>query len=734
MPDVRMPDGTVIRNVPENATRQQIDQIYQRARERGAVEDKRPASFGRGFMNQINRAAANMIWLQDAITGQTIAKSITGAPLKSDIARTQADRASQRSPYRGSTAGNITGGVVATLPSMLLPGGPIVQGAASGAMLTRDPNNARELASDTVIGGAAGKIGQVVGSRIVAPVAERVGRTRPARAIAREAVAAYNRATGKSAQVLPLPRPTKIDRAITKTAPRLDEVRQTVADAQRLNLPISLADTNPQLRTLAGSVTRFSPEARTLAERNYGPRGRGQADRAVNAIDEHLAPITDIRARAAQIIEDGKPVYGPLYDKAYEAPPITSPRLEQVLQTPAGREAAGRANTIAANEFRNPRAMGFAVDEAGNPVLNPVPANAMDRFDLAREGWDAASQAHEAALLRQRASLNPSAFAKEVDDAGAALKSANAELDAARSAFQAAPKSSEVQPQNAYTTQSLDYVKRGIDDILEPQRNPITGKLNLDEGGRAIQGVRRALVDEVDNLNPAYRTARDAYGEFAQQAEALKTGHQVLPSSNLPQRDFDAILSRSTDATRPELQRGYATAMADEVGKRRLSANPYESIYGSTDQQAKVGTLFPEGAADFRRVYDLEKEMAGTATETLGGSQTQPRKVADENFANGVMEAISDASNSNLGSTMGIVKAGLRMAGDRKRLGLIGAQKKATEMAPRLLDTENPQAIIDYLDKLAKDRMEMEARRRAYANVGGLLAFPAAVGTTAATR
>ena len=37
MPDVRMPDGTIIRNVPEGATREQIQQAYQRARAAGAA-------------------------------------------------------------------------------------------------------------------------------------------------------------------------------------------------------------------------------------------------------------------------------------------------------------------------------------------------------------------------------------------------------------------------------------------------------------------------------------------------------------------------------------------------------------------------------------------------------------------------------------------------------------------------------------------------------------------------
>lgn len=680
---VQLADGRVARvEVPEDTRPEQIAVFAERAaREQNAPaspsgaprKQAKPESFWQGFGEELGKAGSNALWALDAISGRNVAKAITGQPTPSDILRAQVRRQAESSPYRGSTMGRVAGGIIGSLPAALIPGGPLAQGAASGALLTEDPNKPLGLLKDVAVGAVANKAGEQVGKRVIAPVAERIGRLAPVRQAAEALASAM---PGRVNLPMRAPRITRSERIVGKSAPEIQDVRQTVQEASDMGLPFSLADADPRLRALGGSVARFSQNGRKLAEENYNPRALGQADRAVNAIDKYLAPITDIKARSADIIEGGKPVYGPLYDAAYAAPPITSPRMEQILNTPAGRQAAARANTIAANEFRDPKALGFVLDDAGNVMLEPrVP---MSLTTAGREGGDPIMQP-------------------------------------------------------GYTTQSLDYIKRGIDDILEPQRNPVTGKLNLDEGGRAINGVQRALLGEMDNLNPSYGDARAAYAQYAKQAEALNTGHKVLPSGKLPQRDFDAILARQTAETLPEARRGYATALADQVDSARLSSNPYERIYGSPQQQGKMASLFPEGAPKFDRLYNIEKDMAATRNEVLGGSQTQPRAVADQIFQNDLANGAADAGIQAL--TGGGIPGGTKLLGmaaqklkDRSSLGLLGAQQKADELAPALFDTKNPQALLSYLDDMIRKQAEQRARSESYKRGMGLLGVPLGAG------
>lgn len=749
---VQMPDGRIARvEVPADTPPEQIAAFAQRhaaqAPKPAAPAAPKPTSYWQGVLEEVGKAAGNtagfiekMPLVGDSFraAGAALAPFTGDASLASN-ARNLFNAKMGQTGYRGSTAGKITGGVLAALPTAAAPGGILAQGALAGGLMTDDPNGVG-LARDAAIGAAGNKIGEQVGKRVLAPALERVGRTAPVRAAAEALAGQVNRLRPNLAR-LPQKAPviSQGEQMVSKAAPDIAGIRQNIQEAADMGLPYALADAAPELRNLGGSVARYSPSGRALAERNFVPRSLDQATRAVDGIDSYLAPITDIKKRGAEIIEGGKPVYGPLYEQAYAAPPITSPTIEGVLSRQMVKPAIGRASLIADAEFRNPRGMGFGVDDLGEPVLNPVPVQAMDRLDAGRQGWDAANSAYEVAMRRQQASLHPQQFSREVADAERALVAANAELDAAKSGFVAAPKSSDVQGQMAYTTHSLDYIKRGIDDVLEPQRNQITGKLDLDEGGRALNNLQRTLLGEVDKLNPIYGEARQAYGKFAQQKDALETGFGVLPSGKLPTREFDAITSRMAPENLPEAQRGYATAMADAVDRQRLSANPYEAIYGSPQNQAKVGALFPEGSGKFQRLYNLEKDMAATKAETLGGSQTQGRRVADELFENDLVSAAADAgiqaaSGGGLPGGTKLLGMAARAIKDRSKLGLLGAKKKADALAPALFDTENPQNALGYLDDLIRKQAEQRARRQAYERTAGLLAAPAGLGVVAGSR
>lgn len=631
------PDGKRYRvTAPEGATEADV-----MARVSGQAK---PTSFWQGVAEGIQKPATNAVrmlaktnplgMLADAATG--VVRNTAGAIDRG------AEAAKARSPYQGSTAGRITGGIVGSLPTALLPGGAVAQGAYGGAAMTNDINDVRGTAIDAAIGATAGKLGQQVGKRVLAPVAERIGRTAPVRRLGEAAAKAVGKAP------LPLPKVTKAERVVARATPDLAPVRQNVADAARLKLPYALADADPRLRTLGGSVARFSPDARAMAEKNFGERALGQADRAVNSIDELLAPITNIEQRAGAIRQGAREAAQPLYEKAFSQPAPVDAELQAILGTPAGQAAYKRALEIAANEGR---------DITGNP-----------------------------------------------------------------------------------TVETLDYVKRGLDSVLNDNRQ-LNGSLNLegDPMAASVNDVLQRFKGRLDELNPDYAAARVAYQQNIQPRTALQMGYNELPKGSLPQRQFDSLVGGLDPATVPEAQRGFATAMAEQVDRTRLSSNPYNTIYGSPLQQGKVASLFPEGSKDFSRLYDLEKEMAKTATETLGGSQTQPRAIADSMFQNDMANSAADAGIQMV--TGGGVPGATKMLGelartikDRSQLGLLGAKNKADALAPQLFDTSNPQGILDFLDGMARKAREEELRKQAYQRTFGLLGVPSAAVGVGSTR
>ena len=169
MPDVRMPDGTIIRNVPEGTTREQLQ---------ARVNAAKPKSFWQGFKEEMAtgaNAAETALSATNPIMAipRLVERAVTGRDNTTRNKRLDAmGRAVDAAPTQGSTAGRVVGGVVATAPTMLIPGmggGGLasrllsqgaVQGAAGGAMLSRS-RTAGGVARDVAVGAALGKGGEV---------------------------------------------------------------------------------------------------------------------------------------------------------------------------------------------------------------------------------------------------------------------------------------------------------------------------------------------------------------------------------------------------------------------------------------------------------------------------------------------------------------------------------------------------------------------------------------------
>lgn len=74
--------------------------------------------------------------------------------------------------------------------------------------------------------------------------------------------------------------------------------------------------------------------------------------------------------------------------------------------------------------------------------------------------------------------------------------------------------------------QTLDYVKRGLDDTLEPHRDSLTGKLALNETTRAIKvkATKNDLLGRIDKVNPDYAAARKTSAGPVQARDAFQRG------------------------------------------------------------------------------------------------------------------------------------------------------------------------------------------------------------------
>lgn len=621
-----------------------------------------------------NFVNANMFGLPGAFSGgaiDAIRQENPGWSMGGDIAGSLTGIA-------GLAKGAMKTGLAKDLPQALLRSN-LAYGTVKGAS---------EMPENPLLGGAVGLAtagaGEGVGRLVVAPAVSAVARSRGGQAVGNTARGIF----GKRQMPVVDPISQGDQMIVSAVGDRGPQTMGNLREAARLNLPFTLADANPNLRALAGSAVRKSPVVRQTAEDVLRPRAMGQIDRLQGAISRDFENPANILERSDALIKQASEAAAPLYREAYAAPAVGSPEIDSLLQTPFARDALGRARTIAANERRDPAAMGFSLDADGNVVLNPVQTDLYGAQAAAKAEFDAANAAHQTAMIMPGANTT---------SASARLEAARQSLEKANAALQNAPTAGVAQGSSNYTPQTLDYVKRGMDDVLEQYRNPMTGKLQLDEAGRAQNSVLRSLLSEVDRINPAYGQARAAYAGPAGERGALQMGTQVPNQS----AEEVAYTLGNLGGNKPAQYRlGAASAISQQANKARYTSNPYDAIAGSPEARARLGVLWPKTASRFTGQADLEGKMSRTFTEALGGSPTQARNMADQAFDASPGAAMAlDATAATLAGAPPVAtlsRLGGNFLKDSYRLGI--GQAKANQIGPVLLNPDAAQAAAIFAD------------------------------------
>jgi hypothetical protein len=593
----------------------------------------------------------------DELAG-TASSLINGTDRGVEIAKANALRQGMSDKYPKSTLAGQLGVTAAgayAVPNILpsafnTTAGTLGTGAVIGGISGAGEDNDNRLRGG-MFGAGLGIAGGAAGRALAAPI-ESLARS----GVGQKVGQVVSRARGQPFN--PAPQLSQLESAAYGLRPDVAQASQNLRDAGDLGLPYALADADPKMQMLAGTVTRRSPDAYALAKGTLNPRDAGQAERAIAGINGNLAPVTDIAERSGQLRQAAQIAASPEYAAGRMRAAPVDDRVQAFLNTDAGKKALNDARTLASNDGRDPNAMGFDLDDQGQVAIRNLPS------------WE-----------------------------------------------------------------TLDYVKRGFDQQLAPYRDPF-GRINL-EGNPAAQSIdnlRKRFLGTLDELNPDYAAARGTYAREIGKRDALQQG-QKLTSPTIQPRQLDDITRRWSPEQLAEGQRGYATSMADSVANTRLSANPYNTVYGSMGQRDKVASMFPEGADRFARQYDLEDQMRGTRQEVLGGSQTAQRLASDQAIGESALTTALDAGSQlatggglSLGSA---IQMGRKMFGDRARLG-IGkkAEERAAKMAPALFDTSDPISAANALDDLARKYGVIDDRRAAVARrlgMFGALGAPRAV-------
>lgn len=291
--------------------------------------------------------------------------------------------------------------------------------------------------------------------------------------------------------------------------------------------------------------------------------------------------------------------------------------------------------------------------------------------------------------------------------------------------------------------QTLDYVKRGLDDVIEGYRDKTTGKLVLDTEGRAVNDTLRQFLTRVDEMNPDYAAARAAYAGPAAERGMLTRGQEALRMS--PDQ-LGVNVNNASPSQVDQMRLGFQSGLAENAGRLRNNSNPFSTL-DTPAMEARLGTMYDaDPVARLLAQRDLEAQLASSANRLVGNSMTAERGVADQAFdqsslmgnivQGGVETALTGApvmtvARSGLGKGVG------QAFRDYRTLGLGSkATALADEIAPFALNTNSADAASKLLELAGKDAAFQQilaelaqdaSRRGAHAGAGASSAVAAAL-------
>jgi hypothetical protein len=603
MPDIAKAKRNVGRMIDGGASEREIDQYL--ASEGLSAKDlkaapKQGAPFERG-VSAFNQGAS--FGFADELEGAMAfmdqsGRNLTHRILREPIQRTSRQAYDQAVEARRADDAGFAERRPVTSGALKLAGGVAAPGSlAGGKFVGAAPNLAGAMTRSALVGGTTGAaygagtseggvkerakgagVGMMTGAAIggALPVV-----ARGAQAGGRRMAGGASEATSRVAQGLGMVPREPTERQVARAAGKATDYVANLArkapegslsanPVEAAGKPILAAEAlgRPGVTQLA-AVARRAGQTPDALESNLTQRAAAMPERIQTRLQE-LTGITpeavegDFIAHAQQL----RAKASPLYDAAYASNAPQNATLDRLLTRPSMRKAMSRAAIIAEEEGRDPTALGFAFNEAGDVVHVQKPS-----------------------------------------------------------------------------MQTLDYVKRGLDDVLEGYRDGTTGRLRLDEGGRAVLGTLNEYRDAIAPAGSAYRAALDAGGEPLRQEEAFRLAPKLFGAA-VSENAFARRFSGLTEAQREAFKGGFLNDVYEKLRVGRLRLKDVQTPAFASKARLTLGDEAGQGFVD-DVAMELQLAKTGGRMNPGAGSPTMELAAADaerEQVQNGMRGALGKFS------------------------------------------------------------------------------------------
>lgn len=616
------------------------------ANQNGSIADPIAQGFTFGLNDELSGAIGGLI---ATAKGKTFNE---GYDLGTGIARRNLEAQRRRAPV-ASAVGEIAGGLGGIAPAMLAGapaagaglGALAIRGAAAGAgagalygygaadgggqggMLSdiANPNRVAGAAGGAVTGAAIGAAAPVVGAGLRAVGAPFV-----------DAVRARVNPAGAAAQ--------KVTQRIEGSGRTIDTVANRIDRARTQGQNLSVADAGGRgAQTLARTVANTpGPGAdRIAAQTNIAAMGQGERlKRLVGQVFD--SPEGAYQAAKATVMDARSAAAKPYYDAAYRQPVPFTFKLEEMLQTPAGKAGLAAAKRNTANR-REPWAQWFAniADDGTITDLRRVPdTRALDEVKRVLDNMvEAAKRPADGSPFAKALNTPESIAVQSVrDDLLNFLKTNNKPY----------AKALQVAGDNIRADEALEFGRNALKTdprvIARKMGDPAAyGRDKVfDEGDRQLAriGVAEAIRDKIDNAGLTHNALLKFFANREQVARLRPFFKSPGDFSNFK----SAILNEARKRKTLDFVRGNSTT-ARQLADLQEAGQMGETVNVGADlmRQGPMGAALSALMRGVRRLGGLTPEVADNIAKMLMTSD--PRAVQ------GILQRVRAIEQQNINKT-----------------------------------------------------------------------------------
>lgn len=151
------------------------------------------------------------------------------------------------------------------------------------------------------------------------------------------------------------------------------------------------------------------------------------------------------------------------------------------------------------------------------------------------------------------------------------------------------------------------------------------------ERGNAIMAIQKDVINTISQKNPNYAAGRKIWADESALNDALKAGRNIL------KEDADMVSDNIANLSKSEQEAyisGAVKTIRDKLMVGRESSNTATKLASQLVRERLRGA-FPDDASfnNFINRLDVEDEFAQTYQKIYGGSQTQPRQIAEQELS-----------------------------------------------------------------------------------------------------